>query len=380
MPGPPPAGVSSTVRCLSVACVADVDGRRATRCRRQAPCRRGLRQRAGKHLREDRQHAGAPHGIASLRLDRVPAARPRSCRAAMIDLRHRRLGERQHQRLAAAAAAISIMSPAPKLCIAVTVPSASPSAVTAAKPDQVGVIEGVVFLDRRQPVARHVTDRGCASFSAASRSAMPAMRATRMILGRAQAFRSRNAARRLRFPAGRSRRPPSGPAVNDHSFTSPRTPCAAPMRATRMRSATACAERVSSPPAAAAAALSAAALAVAAVLAAASAASLALALLRPAPCVPCAGSPCPDCCAFRAWRCRRRRGSACTRSDGCAPFFIQALHLVEIELEPLGLFLRQQRIEIAEPLDEAAVARASASRRRRCDRTAASWFRRGPCG
>src|ERR1019366_459532 len=33
------------------------------------------------------------------------------------------------------------------------------------------------------------------------------------------------------------------------------------------------------------------------------------------------------------------------------------LHLVEIELEPLGLFLRQQRIEIAEPLDEAAVAR-----------------------
>jgi hypothetical protein len=32
------------------------------------------------------------------------------------------------------------------------------------------------------------------------------------------------------------------------------------------------------------------------------------------------------------------------------------LDLFQIELEPLGFFLRQERIEIAEPLDEAAVA------------------------
>src|SRR5262249_10503763 len=33
------------------------------------------------------------------------------------------------------------------------------------------------------------------------------------------------------------------------------------------------------------------------------------------------------------------------------------LDLLEIELEPLGLLLRQQRIEMAEPFDETAVAR-----------------------
>ncbi len=37
-----------------------------------------------------------------------------------------------------------------------TVPSGAPSGVTRRKPDQVGVITGVVFLDRRQPLARHV--------------------------------------------------------------------------------------------------------------------------------------------------------------------------------------------------------------------------------
>src|SRR3974377_2181091 len=37
-----------------------------------------------------------------------------------------------------------------------------------------------------------------------------------------------------------------------------------------------------------------------------------------------------------------------------------ALHLFEIELEPFGPFLRQQRFEEAEPLDEAAVARRAA--------------------
>src|SRR5262249_9123161 len=39
------------------------------------------------------------------------------------------------------------------------------------------------------------------------------------------------------------------------------------------------------------------------------------------------------------------------------------LHLVEVELEPVLVVLRQQRVEIAEPLDEAAVAREAAVRR-----------------
>src|SRR4029079_16048872 len=40
----------------------------------------------------------------------------------------------------------------------------------------------------------------------------------------------------------------------------------------------------------------------------------------------------------------------------CA-FLHPGLDFFELELEPLGLFFRQQRIEVAEPLDEAAVAR-----------------------
>ena len=52
-----------------------------------------------------------------------------------------------------------------------------------------------------------------------------------------------------------------------------------------------------------------------------------------------------------------------TRSVGSAPLSSQALHLSRSSLQPLGLVLRQQRIEVAEPLDEAAVARRAASRR-----------------
>jgi len=48
-----------------------------------------------------------------------------------------------------------------------------------------------------------------------------------------------------------------------------------------------------------------------------------------------------------------------TRSDGSAPLAIQLFHLVEVELEALLVVLRQQRIEVAEPLDEAPVAWAA---------------------
>ena len=52
------------------------------------------------------------------------------------------------------AGAISSRSPAPKLWIATTVPSAVPSAIDRGKSDQVGVVE-LVGLRRRQPVTRH---------------------------------------------------------------------------------------------------------------------------------------------------------------------------------------------------------------------------------
>ena len=65
MPGPPPAGVSSTVRCLSVACA-----RMSTHVER--PDAGGERlageahaERAREHLREDGEDARAPHGQSS---------------------------------------------------------------------------------------------------------------------------------------------------------------------------------------------------------------------------------------------------------------------------------------------------------------------------
>src|SRR6516164_8107154 len=134
-----------------------------------------------------------------------------------------------------------------------------------------------------------------------------------------------------------------GSAVNDLSFTSPRSPCAPPIWATQMRSATSddpAQARVSSParrrreprfwplpppwrpP-------------------------------RPALCAACAGSHGSDCCASRASSPPPGRERALGKPSP---------DLVEVELEALGLVLRQQRVEITEPLDEAAVARRTAVR------------------
>src|SRR5215468_9043596 len=139
-----------------------------------------------------------------------------------------------------------------------------------------------------------------------------------------------------------------GSAVNDLSFTSPRSPCAPPIWATQMRSATSddpAQARVSSP-----------------------------ARRRreprfwplPRPWRP----PRPALCADGAGRIvallalhhprlveKTKHPVGRQRALG-----EPSLDLVEVELEALGLVLRQQRIEIAEPLDEAAVARRTAVR------------------
>ena len=65
MPGPPPAGVSSTERCLSVGMRADVAARRATTARPPAPCRRGCRRAGRETCPGNGQHGRAPHGQAS---------------------------------------------------------------------------------------------------------------------------------------------------------------------------------------------------------------------------------------------------------------------------------------------------------------------------
>ena len=83
MPGPPPAGVSSTVRCLSVACVADVDGVERPEPA-PAPCRRGSAPSGpGNISGKNREHAGAPHRHCFVTSPRSrPAARRRCGRAA----------------------------------------------------------------------------------------------------------------------------------------------------------------------------------------------------------------------------------------------------------------------------------------------------------
>ena len=70
MPGPPPAGVSSTVRCLSVACA-----RMSTTSSDQSAGGERLAgeahaERAREHLRKDREHARAPHGYCSSQSER----------------------------------------------------------------------------------------------------------------------------------------------------------------------------------------------------------------------------------------------------------------------------------------------------------------------
>ena len=63
-----------------------------------------------------------------------------------------------------------------------------------------------------------------------------------------------------------------------------------------------------------------------------------------------------DACFTRPASARNR----CTRSDAVAPLAIQALAASEVELEAVGMILRQQRIVEADLLDEAAVARIAA--------------------
>ena len=156
MPGPPPAGVSSTVRCLSAA-----EARMSWVSSDQMfdasalPARLEA-ERPREHVWENGQNAGAPHvslrppslsipvcrgvGVCYRRhlylrpaLQSRPVAPPRFA-SLPVDRRHRRLGERQHHRLAAADRHDLDESPAPKLCSACTVPICVPSGATTSRP------------------------------------------------------------------------------------------------------------------------------------------------------------------------------------------------------------------------------------------------------
>src|SRR5262249_53873410 len=140
-----------------------------------------------------------------------------------------------------------------------------------------------------------------------------------------------------------------GSAVNDLSLTSPRRPCAPPIWATQMRSATAgrpCLSASACP------------------RAASSGRGLARSrgpgrLLRPRLSL-LAGDRPGGGVALVPWHPPGLIKKAQAWVGRQRPLGEPRLRLVKIELEALGLVLGQQRIEIAEPLDEAAIARRAA--------------------
>ena len=67
--------------------------------------------------------------------------------------------------------------------------------------------------------------------------------------------------------------------------------------------------------------------------------------------------PCRGCWMRCAWQGRRRRGSAATRSVGWAPTESQCLQRSRSSLTRFGVVLLEHRIEGADLLDVAAVAR-----------------------
>src|SRR5262245_32374822 len=141
-----------------------------------------------------------------------------------------------------------------------------------------------------------------------------------------------------------------GSAVNDLSFTSPRRPCAPPIWATQMRSATAGypARRASACRRGAGGSRGFGCRGLGGLL------GLRLALL--------ARDRARGIAARLALHHARLVEKAQHAVGRQRPFREPRLHLVEIELETLALIFGQQRVEKSEPLDEAAVARRTAVR------------------
>ena len=75
MPGPPPAGVSSTLRCLSVAKLADIGCVERPYAGRQRLAGKARAQGPGKNFRENGEDACAPHLSSPLAGERGPARR-----------------------------------------------------------------------------------------------------------------------------------------------------------------------------------------------------------------------------------------------------------------------------------------------------------------
>ena len=186
MPGPPPAGVSSTVRCLSVAKLRISAMSSDPGAGRQRLAGEAYAERSRKHLGKDGQArwratsqlfvaravpARHRHGLPATTTTIRPA--PRSTVGTVASLN----GSNRSCRLASGRT--SIRSPAPKLCTATTVPSAVAGRIDRRKPDQVGVIELVGLFGLRQALAWHIELHVDQSLARRRGRAMPASVATK---------------------------------------------------------------------------------------------------------------------------------------------------------------------------------------------------------
>src|SRR6202167_4070735 len=150
MPGPPPAGVSSTLRCLSVAKL-----RISATSSAQAPAAKALPARlapkgpgniSGNKVRTLARHIlTAP----SRKLDDKPAG-------GEIDLRHGCRVERQQFRFAAGVRPHLDQIAGAEIVHGNDGANTLAGAVDDGEPDEIGVIEFVGHVRLRQPLARHV--------------------------------------------------------------------------------------------------------------------------------------------------------------------------------------------------------------------------------
>ena len=148
MPGPPPAGVSSTERCLSVAKLRISTDVERPGSGRQRLAGKAYAERSRKHVGKNGENAGAPHVsvrsryLTPRRSSLVACRRERiddDASAGKIDHRHGDSIERQAVRsLPPPSGRTSIRSPAPKLCTAIDGAAPLAGAIDArqARPDR----------------------------------------------------------------------------------------------------------------------------------------------------------------------------------------------------------------------------------------------------
>ena len=231
MPGPPPYGVSSTVRCTSSVQRAQVVHAELDLAALDRLAEQRLPQRR-QVVREDRDDVDVSQRGRLIARTARRAGRSTTMPAGEVDRRHDRRDER-HQQLGARRRRAPGRLPPPACRTSVTGPSSAPSTVRAGEADQVGVVELVRILDRR-PVGGRDQQQRCRAAPRRRRGRRPPAKCTTSLpLAAASPAtvsgpRSAGSVRSTEPAANRS----SGSSVHGSTNTSPRTPRGRPIRPT----------------------------------------------------------------------------------------------------------------------------------------------------